>query len=194
MSKSTAQRGIGPRLQKSWSHAIEKEDTLRLNWFRKNEVRLNEIANQPPTRSVPEEVKNEVEQIIVDNFRNADRKPRIKAYDDELIDPGALQSIMKPVDPAVTKLIYTGANQEGRINYLHERVKLTPDQRFYFPECSSWVYGWNMWNTVKTIKKYGFGRQQVIKESFYRRRGVERDPDWYTEPAVFSPTVCTCSF
>lgn len=100
------------------------------------------------------------------------------------------EGIMKPVDSAVKKLIYTGDNKDGRINYLRERVKLLPDDRYYFPEVSSFEYGWKTWNHAKNMKKTGFGRQQIVKDSFYRRRGVERDPDWYKEPAGYSPTVC----
>lgn len=65
--------------------------------------------------------------------------------------------------------------------------------RYYFPECSSWDYGWKMWDDVKKIPKTGFGRYQIIRDSFYRRRGVEIDPDWYREPAHINPTFCnTC--
>lgn len=99
---------------------------------------------------------------------------------------------MKPVDPAVIKLLYTALNKDGRVKYLSARIKSIPENRYYFPEVSSWIYGWKMWNMPKTMTKTGFGRQQIIKNSFYRRRGVERDPDWYKEPIVFSPTVCNC--
>lgn len=81
-------------------------------------------------------------------------------------------------------------NKDGRLNYLKERVKLIPELRYYFPETSSFRYGWNMWDCSKTMPKTSYGRQQVIKNSFYRRRGVERDPDWYKQPSVLSPSVC----
>lgn len=100
---------------------------------------------------------------------------------------------MRPVDPLVTKILYASLNRDGRDNYLKERFKLIPEERYYFPEVSSWIYGWKMWNMPKTMPKTGLGRQHIIKNSFYRRRGVERDPDWYKEPVVFSPTICTCT-
>lgn len=99
---------------------------------------------------------------------------------------------MKPVDPAVARIFYTASNKDGRIRYLNERVKLIPENRYYFPEVSSWMYGWKMWNLSKTMPKTGFGRQHIIRDSFYRRRGVERDPEWYKEPTVLSPNICNC--
>ncbi|CAG9818050.1 unnamed protein product [Phaedon cochleariae] len=190
----TAQRGIDAHLEKGWAHAIEKENMLRLKWFRTNERRLNEISNKPPNRAVPEEVTEKYKEAIVDNYRNVIKNPRIKTGDaDPLIDPRAMQAIMKPVNPATTRLIYSGSNKDGRKNYLTKRVHQIPEDRFYFPEVSSWAYGWNMWDVVKETRKTGFGRQQVIKDSFYRRRGVGCDPEWYKEPAVFSPSICSCN-
>lgn len=76
------------------------------------------------------------------------------------------------------------------MRYLKERVKTKPDDRYYFVEVSSYIYGWNMWEEAKNKINLGHGRQQVIKASFYRRRGVERDPDWYREPARLTTLVC----
>lgn len=62
-------------------------------------------------------------------FQNIKKFPRIKTEEVVPIFEGDLQDIMKPVDPAVKKLIYTGSNQDGRVNYLHQRVKLLPEDR-----------------------------------------------------------------
>lgn len=47
-----------------------------------------------------------------------------------------------------------------------------------------------MWDEAKRKINLGNGRQQVIKASFYRRRGVKRDPDWYREPARLNRLIC----
>lgn len=47
-----------------------------------------------------------------------------------------------------------------------------------------------MWDEAKRKINLGNGRQQVIKDSFYRRRGVDRDPDWCKEPARLSTLIC----
>ncbi|XP_030748964.1 protein ATP6V1FNB-like [Sitophilus oryzae] len=173
-----------------WATNIAKEAGLRAKWFKVNEKRLNEIANSVPSRVVPDEIKEEMKQNRIRGFQDLKKYPRIKTEEQVPEFTGNLQEIMKPVDPAVKKLIYTGSNKDGRLNYLHKRIKLLPEDRFYFPEVSSFEYGWKMWNYVKTIKKTGFGRQQVIQDTFYRRRGVERDPEWYKEPAHIRPTFC----
>lgn len=87
------QRGIDPRLQKGWASAIEKQDKLRLTWFRNNEKRLNEIANKAPSREVPEEMKREFKENLIKNYQNVEKYPRIKTNEaDPPIDPRAYQS------------------------------------------------------------------------------------------------------
>lgn len=80
-------RGIDPRVQRAWVHAIEKENKLRLKWFTKNMDRLNRIANKEPTRAVPQEVKEQFEKELVESYQNAQRFPRIKTDDAPLIEP-----------------------------------------------------------------------------------------------------------
>ncbi|KAG5861316.1 hypothetical protein JTB14_017994 [Gonioctena quinquepunctata] len=88
---TTTHRGIDARLQKGWAHAIEKENTLRLKWFRTNEARLNEIANKPPSKAVPEEVKTEFEKNRIESYQNMAKFPRLKAKEPDLIELAALK-------------------------------------------------------------------------------------------------------
>ncbi|XP_072383380.1 protein SPMIP1-like [Diabrotica undecimpunctata] len=182
-------RGIDPKLQNGWIYSIQREDKLRLRWFRKHEERLNEIANKSCSRIVPEEDKEKFAQEMIESLRNTQRFPRKKIDELEPREPSALHDYMKPVDPDLKKVLY-GKDKDSREQYLRERAHIIPEKRYYLPECSSWIYGWNMWDTVKTMTKYPYAREEVIKNSFYRRRGVERDPDWYREPAMYSPTIC----
>lgn len=46
-----------------WISMIKKEDALRSSWFRKNEARLNEIANKDPTRTVPKSAVEGLKQV-----------------------------------------------------------------------------------------------------------------------------------
>lgn len=92
------QRGIDPSLQKGWAHAIEKQEKLRLKWFRNNENRLNEITNQPHSKKVPEDLKLEVKETLKRNFQNVEKFPRIKTADpDPPIEPDAFASKKKSV-------------------------------------------------------------------------------------------------
>lgn len=69
-------------------------------------------------------------QDRVSAFRNMKRQPRIKVPDVVPEFDGALQDVMKPIDPAVRKLLYTGTNKDGRTNYLSKRVKELPEDRY----------------------------------------------------------------
>ncbi|KAL3280049.1 hypothetical protein HHI36_017556 [Cryptolaemus montrouzieri] len=174
-----------------WTQCIEKENHLRLKWFTRNEERLNEIANAPLIRTVPEEVKEDMRLGRIARFQNVDRK-NVKKLDHqkpyEQLDP-RVTNVMQPIDPKIKKLLYAGTQKDGRRNYLNARVKVIPENRYYFPETSSFEYGWKMWNASRTIPKSRYGRIEVIKE-FYRRAGVARDPEWHKEPTKLSPTIC----
>lgn len=89
-------------------------------------------------------------------------------------------------------LYFIPDGHENRITYLNQRVKLIPEKRYYCPETTNFRYGWNMWECAKAKPNFGFGRCQIIQQSFYRRRGVEKDPEWYKAPQRLSPTVCGC--
>lgn len=85
------------------------------------------------------------------------------------------------------------AEDEGRKKYLRVRNKKHPDDKFYLKECSNWEYGWGV-EQVELHKLLRIPRVQVIKQSFYRRGGTERDPDHYKnavnmESPMFFPTL-----
>ncbi|KAJ8927765.1 hypothetical protein NQ314_019769 [Rhamnusium bicolor] len=75
------QRGMDANLQKVWIAAVEKEDSLRLKWFRKNMQRLNDISNKEAHRTVPEEVKEKFKKDRIESFQNVIKYPRIKTED-----------------------------------------------------------------------------------------------------------------
>ncbi|CAH1381209.1 unnamed protein product [Tenebrio molitor] len=191
-SHKTSMRGIPLSQQRLWKYSIEKEDKLRLKWFKTNEARLDEIANKVHLRQVPDEVKEEMKERMLNYFEDQDKHPPPPELEPSIIDENAIHSIMRPVDKKTRDLLYASTRPDGRLTYLHERYKVIPEQRYYFPETTNFQYGWNMWEVIKNIRGSPFARQQVIKESFYRRRGVEKDPEWYREPARLSPQVCGC--
>ncbi|XP_071055639.1 protein SPMIP1-like [Onthophagus taurus] len=186
-----AGRGLEIHKEFALKGAVEKEDRLRLAWFRKNEEKLTESANAPLQRQVPAELKEDLRNHRREYHNNKEFRPKVHIGDPDppLVDPNAFYHVMKPIDPAVVKLLY-GSGRYNRIAYLKERVKTIPDKRFYLPETTNFTYGWNMWECAKDKPNYGFGRCQVIRDSFYRRFNVGKDPDWYTYPAKLSPTVC----
>ncbi|KAK9871191.1 hypothetical protein WA026_011472 [Henosepilachna vigintioctopunctata] len=174
-----------------WTNCIEKENSLRLKWFNKNEQRLNEIADAPLVRTVPEDVKEDMRLGRIERYQNIERKCVKKPEEQFPIveSDRRFSNIMMPVDPQTLKLLYSGTQRDGRRNYLNERVKIIPEEKYYFPETTSFQYGWKMWNTIRTSADARFGRKEVIRE-FYRRGGVSGDPEWYKEPAKLSPMIC----
>ncbi|GLV44408.1 hypothetical protein CBL_10212 [Carabus blaptoides fortunei] len=185
-------RGMPPAKENVWKHMYKKEALMKLKWFHKNQKRLVEDCEKKSLRNeLSPEVLEEVQKMRQDRYRNMERQGRMKAPDPELpdIDPYSIMHVMKPVDPKTKKLLYSSMGKEGRRNYLKERYKLKPVDRYYFPETSSFRYGWIPGESTDTR----YGRQQVIKNSFYRRNGLlKNDPDFYRAPQKESPTVCSC--
>lgn len=103
---------MDPIAQQCWISAIEKENFLRLKWFHRNETRLEEIANKNNTKTVSKHLLDELKQKRIDNYTNATRQVVLK----QEIEPppvvaaaqDSVRGIMRPVDPKVTNLIYTG--------------------------------------------------------------------------------------
>lgn len=170
----------------SFKNYVERENVLRLKWFKKNESRLELLANGPNVRKVPPETLEERDSIykkLIQQDRLYKKKPAeiIPDYD------GAEESMMRPVDIKIKRILYKGG---GRVKYLNERVKLKPEERYYFPEVSSFVYGWKMWNYSMDNPIVRYGKSNIVKTSFYRRRGTERDPDWYKECGKITKSPC----
>lgn len=69
---------------------------------------------------------------------------------------------------------------EGPAKYLRERYKEYPEDKYYLMDCTNWQYGWNI-KDVELHKYYRLPKIQIIQASFYRRGGVERDPDNYRD-------------
>lgn len=86
---------------------IEKENVLRLKWFKKNEEKLQYLATRPNIRTVPPETLEKYDQIrkeLIQNERLVKKKPPEIIPDCE----GATKSVMRPVDPKLTSILYEG--------------------------------------------------------------------------------------
>ncbi|XP_076160702.1 protein SPMIP1 [Ptiloglossa arizonensis] len=89
--------------------------------------------------------------------------------------------VMKPMHPQVKNLLYEDApsfiNAE---NYMNKRFKDIPEDRYYFPDCTSWIYGWRL-SDYPPIPRSKVGKTNVTVNEFYRWRisSLQRDPEWY---------------
>lgn len=186
-------RKVTQEYAKIWKDNLDKEQKLRLNWFRKNEARLVKDAEAPLKRQLDDNIKKEKIENYKTLFSEVERFPQIRTSDPEPLDydPDCLAHPMRPVDYKTKQLLYTGTQQDGRVNYLKERAKTIPEQKYYFPETTSFRYGWKMWDHAMSGEGgTRLGKSQIIKQTFYRRRGVTCDPMWYRDPIRLSPTVC----
>lgn len=105
---------MDPIAQQCWIASIEKENFLRLKWFHRNESRLEEIANKINTKTVPQHLLDELREKRIDNYRNATRHVVLKKEIEPPLVAEVERGIMRPVEAAVTRLIYTGPSPSIR--------------------------------------------------------------------------------
>jgi len=67
--------------------------------------------------------------------------------------------------------------EKGRSKYLKMRKKFDPEEKYRYPQLSSWEYGWNF----KHITTPGIApinaRNRIVAESFFRPTCVQYPPD-----------------
>lgn len=66
------------------------------------------------------------------------------------------------------------------ITYKLFRYKIPPEKRFYFPECTNWMYGWRL-DDYPSPPLSEIGLKSVMLAQFYHRKvyNLQRDPEWY---------------
>lgn len=110
-----------------------------------------------------------------------EQDPRLGRPDSSL-DP---DPVMRPVDPELSKLIYH--HIPSREVYLHERSKISPENRYYFSECVGWDYGWRLKDSkMKNNRQYA--RCALLKRSLKNRTGPQPDPPHYIYPEAPGPS------
>ncbi|XP_076624297.1 protein SPMIP1 [Colletes latitarsis] len=99
--------------------------------------------------------------------------------------------IMKPIEPRVRALLYEDAPSFVTAeNYFNERLKDIPEDRYFFPDCTSWVYGWRL-SDYPPVPRSKVGQTNVMINEFYRPRfsSLQRDPEWH-RPCQHTPSIC----
>lgn len=101
------------------------------------------------------------------------KDPRLKRSIEDLTpDP-----LMIPVPPPTKNILFECA-PSSRIRYLHERLKSAPEEKYYFPETTSWDYGWRLKdNTIKSGPRYA--KSDEFMKSIRNRVGATPDPRHY---------------
>lgn len=99
--------------------------------------------------------------------------PRLQRGTEDL----SLDPLMRPV-PIATKNILFECQPSSRMRYLHERLKSAPDEKYYFPETTSFDYGWRLGDsTMKSGQRYS--KSGDFMKSLQNRVGATPDPTHY---------------
>lgn len=104
--------------------------------------------------------------------------PRLERPDDDFSE----DPIMRPVDTEKYGILVKGLPEFGRKRYLQVRSKTDPEKKYYFPECSSWQYGWRLKDSYFHKNQPSYGRVLLLTRDTMSRSGPQPDPDHYKVP------------
>lgn len=104
--------------------------------------------------------------------------PRLARLDDDFSE----DPIMRPVDREQYAIIHKGVPYFGRECYLKVRSKADPEKKYYFPECSSWQYGWRLTDSYFGKQQPMYGRNCLLTRDTMCRSGPQPDPVHYNPP------------
>ena len=83
---------------------------------------------------------------------------------------------MYPVSEPARAQLYDGFSKQGkgRHQYLKERKQLIPENKYQFPLCSSWDYGWKLEDAIPrdSIKNPPYGRRAIVENDFFTRNEI----------------------
>lgn len=177
------------QIQKFLEESYNKERDTRLQWYFKVD-KSNSLAASKQSEVARRKIQNAPKPA--DDLLNklpADRSPhkfnkKKSNFEDVPFKEqhtGELLSVaMRPVTTRVRSKLYDGFTKEGkgRYQYLCDRYKESPEDKYQFPLLSSWEYGWRLGDVVKKneIKKPPFGRTRIVADTFYTRTGIPQNP------------------
>ncbi|BFZ08797.1 hypothetical protein BsWGS_11836 [Bradybaena similaris] len=170
------------QMQSFWKESIEKEAAARLLAFHKmkgqprSTARQLEVFRKKILDSKPSTVLEHLPPITAHTNKTTADLNASSSGDKSVTETLLNAPEMRPVSSEVRKTLYDGFTKEGkgRHVYLHHRYQKDPEEKFTFPTCSSWEYGWRLGDVIKKedIKKPTFGRYRIVENTFYTRNGL----------------------
>ncbi|XP_069618173.1 protein SPMIP1 [Ranitomeya imitator] len=164
-----------------------KEIQTRMNWWRK--YRQNSQAVSPETSKMKAKVKDHLKLPTITHpslqakmeKKKQDQEPSNRQTDQ--METSTTEYQMKPISGETRGLLYHGTSKEGkgRYHYLKIRNSLGPEEKYYYPLATSWVYGWHVGNLVDNGPQ--FRRCRIVSDTFYRKNGIPTQPK-YTDMAL----------
>jgi len=176
------------QIQKFLEESYNKERDTRLNWYfklgsssamgasKQSEVARRKIQNAPkPAEDFFNKLPDDRTQP-----RYNKKKSNFNTTVPAKSPADLLSAEMRPVSKDLKSKLYDGFTKEGkgRYQYLHDRYKASPEDKFQFPILNSWEYGWRLGDVVKKedIKKPQYGRTKIVADTFYTRTGIPQNP------------------
>ncbi|XP_069101138.1 protein SPMIP1-like [Argopecten irradians] len=180
------------QIQKFLEESYNKERDARLGWYIKKtdksssmaESKQSEVARRK-IQNAPKPAEDLLTKLPEDRTPQRFNKKKSNFQDVPFMEKNSgemLNVAMLPVIASVKNKLYDGFTKEGkgRYQYLCDRYKDSPEDKFQFPLLSSWEYGWRLADVVKKneIKKPAFGRTRIVSDTFYTRTGIPSNPDY----------------
>ncbi|GFY41215.1 uncharacterized protein TNIN_134061 [Trichonephila inaurata madagascariensis] len=148
---------LDPAFQKAFNEEINKDYRIRIQWHLKHDSSLRKTAREScgwddapddddedfvAPYDLSPSAPLEVPEVGLLKLRRVEEPPEVDLEELKKIEEEL--KVMKPVHPKTKKIIYEGISKEdeGRRKYLKKRYKKNPEDKFYFPVCTSWEYGW----------------------------------------------------
>nr|XP_053611890.1 uncharacterized protein LOC128676023 [Plodia interpunctella] len=103
----------------------------------------------------------------------------------------SLDPLMRVMDPSQRDILYKNLPNFGKVAYLKSRSRMIPEDKYYFPECSSWEYGWRMKDSQNSKNRPSYGRDWRYVRDSISRTGAQPDPAYYTEPDINTFLKCS---
>lgn len=113
--------------------------------------------------------------------------PRLARPDTDL----SLDPVMRPIDPEQRAILYKDLPTYGRVVYLKSRNRIMPEKKYYFNECSGWVYGWRLSDSYFRKNAPKCGKVYRLTRDVKSRSGPHPDPQHYKDSEP--PGVAKCS-
>ncbi|OXU29740.1 hypothetical protein TSAR_012325 [Trichomalopsis sarcophagae] len=172
------------RCQQFHREIAKKEERLKNLWFIKNKQRLYEnldVKNFSRNAVISKQAQQQQQKkkIVHPRTDSTDTVKQQKTLPSWRPPSKAARDVdlMRPVKAAVRNILYVPKDESFAAK---KKYKEKPEDRYYYPYCSSWMFGWRL-KDYPPIPISEHGVRSVIQSSFYRRNAssIQRDPDWY---------------
>ncbi|XP_012343070.1 protein ATP6V1FNB [Apis florea] len=164
------------RCQAFHTEMIKKEENTRINWFLKNQQKLLDRLEKATKVELPPKYEPEKKPSI--GIIHLKPLPNWRPLEP---DGSINMNIMKPIDPQTRAMLFEDAPSFiTNENYTYKRLKDLPENRYYYPECTNWIYGWRL-SDYPSIPRSKFSHTFVMMREFYHPKisSLHKDPEWY---------------